>query len=102
MDNFKNNKMKVIGKGQKLSWIKSLFMMVRDPQSSKWKKALAILGFIYIVSPMDLIPELPFGLPGLIDDGIVLLTTVSTIVANLNKYRNNYQNYKKKSKDITM
>ena len=63
-------------------------MMVRDPKASKFKKILAIASIVYIISPIDLIPEIPTGLFGLLDDLAVLVPTISAILYNINKYRN--------------
>ena len=51
---------------------KMVWAMLRNPATPPAARALAILGLIYLVSPLDLIPDwIP--VLGWLDDGIVLL-----------------------------
>lgn len=57
-----------------------LLRLVRDPRVPRGSKAIALLGFSYTLSPIDLLPELFLGPLGLLDDVIVLAATLSHIV----------------------
>jgi len=63
-----------------------LWEMVRDP-SAPWKsKALAIGALVYLVSPIDAIPDaIPFF--GLSDDVGVILAAVAALATDLMKYQ---------------
>ena len=51
----------------RLTW-----MLVRDPRVSLWQKVIPFLGVAYVLSPLDLIPDLLIGLGQLDDLGIIL------------------------------
>jgi uncharacterized membrane protein YkvA (DUF1232 family) len=57
-----------------------LFRLVRDPRVPVGSKAIALLGISYVVSPVDLLPELLLGPLGLADDLVVLAAALSGIV----------------------
>lgn len=44
------------------------------------KKAKIIIYLIYLLSPVDIIPEIFLGPLGLIDDGTVLLALITTLL----------------------
>ena len=61
---------------------------VESPQRNFWQKMtlkeklLIIIGILYVVSPVDFIPEAVLGPLGLLDDGgavVALLTTANSI-----------------------
>jgi uncharacterized membrane protein YkvA (DUF1232 family) len=51
----------------RLTW-----MLIRDPRVPVWTKVIPFLGVAYVLSPLDLIPDLLIGLGQLDDLGIVL------------------------------
>lgn len=64
------------------------FDYVESPQRNFWQKMtlkeklLIIIGILYVVSPVDFIPEAVLGPLGLLDDGgavVALLTTANSI-----------------------
>ncbi len=57
-----------------------LVRLFRDPRVATGDKALALLGIGYVLSPVDLVPELLFGPIGLIDDLLVVTATLSRLV----------------------
>ncbi len=46
--------------------------LVRDPRVPLWQKAIPFLGLVYVVSPLDIIPDFLIGLGQLDDLGIIL------------------------------
>lgn len=57
-----------------------LLRLARDPRVPAGSKCLALLGFAYAVSPLDLLPELLLGPLGLIDDLLVIAAVLSRIL----------------------
>lgn len=54
--------------------------LLREPRVHRGDKAIALLGILYVLSPVDLIPEFLFGPIGLVDDALMLAMTVSRLV----------------------
>ena len=88
--------------------IAALIPMIMDKEQSLWKKALVIGAIIYLISPIEFIPDflLPFGL---IDDIIlwacilVLLgDTLDGYAEKSSKTRKSFVNYNKKFKGSTV
>lgn len=52
---------------------KLVWMLFRDKHVSMWTKAILPLSVIYLVSPIDLIPDVFLGLGQLDDLGVILL-----------------------------
>ena len=50
--------------------------------SKNWNIIIALLALLYIVSPVDLLPEVILGPIGLIDDAIVFLIGVAPLFAS--------------------
>lgn len=48
--------------------------LIRDPRVPLWSKVIPLLGFAYVISPLDLIPDVLIGLGQLDDLGIILGT----------------------------
>ena len=57
-----------------------LFRLLREAQVPTGAKALALLALGYVLSPIDLIPELVFGPIGLVDDLLVVAAALSRLV----------------------
>jgi len=64
----------------------SLWRMITDPNASWTSKAIAIGAVLYLVSPLDGVPDL-LPLVGLTDDAAVVLAAVATLAFELKKYR---------------
>ncbi|GAA4426050.1 MULTISPECIES: YkvA family protein [Bremerella] len=64
----------------------ALWRMVVDPKASWTSKAIAIGAVLYLVSPLDGIPDL-LPLVGLTDDVAVIVAAVATLAFELKKYR---------------
>ncbi len=58
---------------------------LKDPQTLFWKKAMVVLGIIYVVSPIDIVPDPVLGL-GFIDDAVVITYIMGRISDELEKY----------------
>ena len=76
----------------KISKIRILFRRIRsikdfllDPEESKGKKLLFAFGILYLISPVDLIPEPVFGI-GIIDDLILWAVLLTSSGAALDRY----------------
>lgn len=59
--------MQFISMGVLIKRIKAIKSYLLDPAVSKWKKLLVVFGIIYLLSPLDLVPEPVLGF-GIIDD----------------------------------
>lgn len=57
-----------------------LFRLLRDPQVPPGAKALAALGTAYLLSPVDILPEILLGPLGFVDDLLVLTAALSRIL----------------------
>lgn len=70
-------------------WDKILLMikLIKDPKAAWSSKAIAIGALIYVVSPIDAIPD-AIPVVGLTDDVAVVLSAVSSLAYALKKYEN--------------
>ncbi len=57
-----------------------LLRLLRDPRVPVGAKAIALLGIGYVLSPIDLMPELLLGPIGLADDLFVVAATLSRLL----------------------
>lgn len=57
-----------------------LVRLLRDGRVPLLEKGVAVLGLGYVLSPIDLLPEIVFGPLGLVDDAVVLALTLSRLV----------------------
>ena len=65
--------------------IQALAQMIRDPQAGCKSKAVAIAALVYLISPLDALPDaIPF--LGLADDAALILAVVSALAYELEKY----------------
>jgi len=46
--------------------------LIRDPRVSLWSKAIPVLAVVYVLSPIDLIPDFIIGIGQLDDLGLIL------------------------------
>ncbi|SHH12901.1 YkvA family protein [Tepidibacter thalassicus] len=72
--------------------INVLSRFIIDSNVSNFKKIKVVVsllfGFLYFLSPIDIIPEVVLGL-GLIDDGVILLYLLTIINEELDEYEKN-------------
>lgn len=66
-------------------------MMVRTlagkyPELSRGRVALLVLAIAYLVSPVDLVPELILGPLGLADDGVVALWLAGAVLVETERF----------------
>ncbi|WP_072622123.1 YkvA family protein [Spirulina major] len=67
------------------SKVEVLVQLVRDPEAAWKSKALAIASLIYLISPIDAIPDvIPIG--GLVDDVALIVVVVSTLAGEVETY----------------
>ena len=57
-----------------------LMRLLRDPRVSLGDKGVALLGLVYVLSPIDLLPEVLLGPIGLLDDLFVVAATLSRLL----------------------
>ena len=57
-----------------------LFRLLRDSRVPPGAKLIAGLGFAYVLSPIDLLPEILFGPIGLVDDLVVVAAALSRLL----------------------
>jgi uncharacterized membrane protein YkvA (DUF1232 family) len=55
--------------------VKLIIRLVRDRRISFWLKFIPVAGLIYLVSPLDLIPDIALPVIGELDDAAVLWLT---------------------------
>ncbi len=67
--------------------VQSLWAMARDPSAAWTSKAIAIGALIYLVSPVDAVPDI-LPIVGLTDDAGVILAAVGSLCHELAKYQN--------------
>jgi uncharacterized membrane protein YkvA (DUF1232 family) len=66
--------------------VSALFKMARDPEVPWQYKAVAVGALIYLISPIDAIPDImPF--VGLLDDVAVITAAVASLGVALTKYK---------------
>ena len=64
----------------------ALWAMVKDPEAGLASKAIAVGALLYLVSPMDAIPDV-IPVLGLSDDAAVILAAVGALSYQLLKYK---------------
>jgi len=55
--------------------------LLRDPRVPLWMRAIPILGIVYLLSPIELLPDvalLPFGI---LDDAVVMIVCLTIFMA---------------------
>jgi uncharacterized membrane protein YkvA (DUF1232 family) len=65
--------------------VQALWALAKDPEGSWKAKASAIGALVYLISPLDVIPD-PIPVLGLTDDVAVILYAISQIGPELQKY----------------
>lgn len=67
--------------------VMSLWKFIQDPDAPWVGKTIAIGALVYLISPIDAIPDIIPGL-GLTDDVAIILAAVAKLAADLSKYEN--------------
>jgi Protein of unknown function (DUF1232) len=63
----------------------SLFRMLTDPQAAWFAKGLALAALLYVISPIDLVPDfVPF--LGLADDLVAVFAAAASMIAATRRY----------------
>ncbi len=65
------------------SWwrdLRRIWRVMRDPRTPGWLKMLPLLALIYILSPIDLLPDLAIPGIGSLDDLIILLLALRMLI----------------------
>jgi uncharacterized membrane protein YkvA (DUF1232 family) len=65
--------------------VTAMAQLLRDPKAAWASKALAIAALLYLVSPIDAVPDV-IPIAGLADDAALILSVVSTLAVQLSKY----------------
>lgn len=65
--------------------VQELAKMVRDPDAAWKSRALAIGALVYLITPLDAIPDVIPGL-GLVDDAAVIVAVIATLASELGQY----------------
>jgi uncharacterized membrane protein YkvA (DUF1232 family) len=55
--------------------VRLIWRLIRDRRVSPWLKIIPVAGLIYLISPIDLIPDIAFPIIGELDDAAVLWLT---------------------------
>ncbi len=56
-----------------LGQLRAFLLAMRDPATSLRERAAVVLAALYVLSPVDLVPEAIFAIFGLVDDAAVLV-----------------------------
>ena len=72
--------------GKIWSSVTSLYKMARDPEVPWQFKAVAVGALVYLISPIDAVPDL-LPLVGLLDDVAVITAAVASLGGGLLKYK---------------
>lgn len=65
--------------------IGAMHKLIKDPNVAFYKKMMLIGGLVYLISPLDFIPEAVLGF-GFIDDAVLMLYIISKLSDQLDKY----------------
>jgi uncharacterized membrane protein YkvA (DUF1232 family) len=57
-----------------------------DTKAGRWQKFLLLLAFVYVVWPLDFLPDVAIVI-GWIDDAVAMLLGLTTFMAALHRYR---------------
>ncbi|KAA6337993.1 hypothetical protein EZS27_013967 [termite gut metagenome] len=60
--------------------------LILDPKAAQWAKAIAIGALLYVISPLDAIPDI-IPVLGLTDDAAIVTLAVANLGSVLAKYR---------------
>ena len=66
--------------------VQQLWKLVKDPNAAWGAKATAIGALVYVISPIDAIPDI-IPILGLTDDAGVIALAVASVGSALNKYK---------------
>lgn len=81
LDGMKKGKLKEVWGDVQLMW-----KLIKDPKAAQGAKATAIGALVYVVSPIDAIPDI-IPVFGLLDDAGVVIIAAKSLGAALKKYK---------------
>ncbi len=67
---------------------RALVRFFRDPKAPKWSKGFFVFAMIYVVSPIDAVPELFVPLLGFLDDIGFATIALTWLASTAAKYKN--------------
>lgn len=70
---------------RKLGWFRGLYRYYKDPSASPLGKLVVFLGVLYVILPVDLIPDVPF--VGWLDDIGVMGLATAWLARKVSTYR---------------
>lgn len=70
---------------KKLGWVAGFWRYMRDGEASIFGKLLAVFAVLYVVCPVDLIPDVPF--VGWLDDIGVVALVGAWLTRRISEYR---------------
>jgi hypothetical protein len=65
--------------------VQKLWALIKDPNAGWGSKALAIAALIYLISPLDAIPDF-IPVLGLTDDAAVIIAAAAKLASDLRRY----------------
>jgi uncharacterized membrane protein YkvA (DUF1232 family) len=60
--------------------IQRLLALLRDPRVGKWPRIAVLAALVYLVSPIDLIPDFAVPIVGWLDDATILWMAIRWLV----------------------
>jgi uncharacterized membrane protein YkvA (DUF1232 family) len=69
---------------------RGLWRFLRDPSAPKASKVLTLLTLVYVLSPLDLLPEMLVPLLGWLDDVGITAAALAFVAAQATKYANQH------------
>lgn len=73
------------GMGKLFKRIGAILKLIKDRKVPIHKKAMVLAGLIYVVSPLDIVPDPVLGF-GFIDDAVLMMYIISKISDQLDRY----------------
>lgn len=75
--------------------VQSLYLLIKDPKAAWGAKAIAIGALIYLIAPIDAIPD-AIPIAGLTDDAAVIIAAIARLGSELTKYKIAYEREKER------
>ncbi|MFW6016916.1 MAG: YkvA family protein [bacterium] len=86
------NKAEKTGLRKYKNYVSAFYKMIKDPNAYKAHKVIAAVALLYVLSPIDLIPDV-IPVLGLTDDAVMVLIAVRILGEVLSKYINEPESY---------
>lgn len=75
--------------------VQSLYFLIKDPKTAWGVKAIAVGALMYLISPIDAIPD-AIPIAGLADDAAIIIAAVASLGSELTKNKILYEREKEK------